>query len=126
MDTFSTVRLAQERETYIRNKRLHQEEMKSTLDNQVRSKPSGLPASEVATPYFGLNDMPIERLHERRAQAMDIFRQQKEVVEQRQRQQLLKQMREQEYESRSLDAVKDEYVLVLSPRCIARRMFVVL
>ena len=35
MVTFSAVRLAQERETYIRNKRLHQEEMKSTLDNQV-------------------------------------------------------------------------------------------
>jgi len=27
--------LAQERETYLRNKRLHQEEMKTTLDNQV-------------------------------------------------------------------------------------------
>ena len=58
----------------------------------------------------------MERLQERRAQAMDIFRQQKEVVEQRQRQQLLKHMREQEYESRSLDAVKDEYVLFLSLR----------
>jgi len=28
-------RLAQERETYLRNKRLHQEEMKNALDNQV-------------------------------------------------------------------------------------------
>ena len=65
----------------------------------------------------------MERMQERRAQAMDIFRQQKEVVEQRQRQQLLKQMREQEYESRSLDAVKDEYALFLSPRCMSRFTF---
>ena len=30
-------RLAQEREAYLKNKRLHQEEMKSALDNQVRT-----------------------------------------------------------------------------------------
>lgn len=52
--------------------------------------------------------MSSELLQERRLQAMEIFRQQKEVVEQRQRQQLLKQMREQEYETRALDAMKDE------------------
>jgi hypothetical protein len=55
--------------------------------------------------------MSTEQLQERRLQAMEVFRQQKEVVEQRQRQQLLKQIREQEYESRALDAMKDEYVL---------------
>ena len=54
--------------------------------------------------------MSTEQLQERRSQAMEIFRQQKEVVEQRQRQQLLKQMREQEYENRTLNAMKDEYV----------------
>lgn len=52
--------------------------------------------------------MTTDKLQERRLQAMEIFRQQKEVVEQRQRQQLLKQIREQEYESRALDAVKEE------------------
>ncbi len=65
---------------------------------------------EIAAPYFGLNDMTTDKLKERRLKAMEIFRQQKEVVEQRQRQQLLKQIREQEYESRALDAVKEEYV----------------
>jgi len=74
----------------------------------VRNKPNGIPAVELATPYFGVNDMTTDKLQERRLQAMEIFRQQKEVVEQRQRQQLLKQMREQEYESRALDAMKDE------------------
>jgi hypothetical protein len=54
--------------------------------------------------------MSTDKLHERRLQAMEIFRQQKEVVEQRQRQQLLKQMREQEYETKALDAMKEEYV----------------
>ena len=65
---------------------------------------------EVAAPFFGVTDMSTEKLQERRLQAMEIFRQQKEVVEQRQRQQLLKQMREQEYETRALDAMKDESV----------------
>ncbi|CAF4632566.1 unnamed protein product [Rotaria sp. Silwood1] len=102
--------LAQEREAYLRNKRLHQEEMKNALDNQVRNKPSGIPSAEIATPYFGVNDMSTEKLQERRLHAMEIFRQQKEVVEQRQRQQLLKQMREQEYESRALDAMKQDFL----------------
>lgn len=102
--------MAHERETYIRNKRLQQEEMKNALDNQIRSKPTGMPHAEIATPYFGVSDMTTDKLQERRLQAMEIFRQQKEVVEQRQRQQLLKQMREQEYESRALDAMKEEYI----------------
>ncbi len=69
--------------------------------------------AEVAAPFFGVHDMSTERVLDRRLQAMEIFRQQKEVVEQRQRQQLLKQMREQEYESRALDAMKEEYVSFL-------------
>jgi len=32
---FTISRLAQEREAFLRNKRLHQEEMKAALDNQV-------------------------------------------------------------------------------------------
>jgi hypothetical protein len=54
--------------------------------------------------------MSIDKLQERRLQAMDIVRQQKDLIEQRQRQQLLKQVRDQEYESHALDAMKDEYV----------------
>ncbi len=59
-------------------------------------------------PYFGLNDMSSEKLRERRLRAMDIVRQQKDIVEQRQRQQLLKQIREQEYETKTLTAIKQE------------------
>lgn len=79
----------------------------------MKNKPAGIPSAEIAAPYFGANDMNTEKLHERRLQAMEIFRQQKEVVEQRQRQELLKQIREQEYESRALDAMRDEYVDLL-------------
>ncbi|CAF1042699.1 unnamed protein product [Adineta steineri] len=100
--------LAQERESFLRNKRLNQEELKNTLDNQVRHKPSGIPAVEEAAPFFGVQDMSTEQVQERRAHAIEIFREQKEIVEQRQRQQLLKQMREQEFESRALDAAKDD------------------
>ncbi len=65
-----------------------------------------MPISEPETPYFGLNDMSAEKLKERRLHAMEIARQQKELIEQRQRQQLLKQIRDQEYESKTLDAMK--------------------
>ncbi len=65
-----------------------------------------MPISEPETPYFGLNDMSTEKLKERRLHAMEIARQQKELIEQRQRQQLLKQIRDQEYESKTLDAMK--------------------
>jgi len=77
----------------------------------VKNKPAGLPSAEVAGPYFGVHDMSTDQLQERRLHAMEIFRQQKEVVEQRQRQDLLKQIREQEYESRALDAMRAEFVL---------------
>ena len=56
--------------------------------------------------------MTRERLHERRLHAMDIFRQQKETVEQRQRQHLLKQMREQEHETNVLKSIKQEYAVL--------------
>lgn len=54
--------------------------------------------------------MSIEKLKERRMHAMEIVRQQKELVEQRQRQQLLKQVRDQEYETKTLTSIKQEYV----------------
>ena len=52
--------------------------------------------------------MTTEKLRERRLRAMEIVRQQKDIVEQRQRQQLLKQIREQEYETKTLTAIKQE------------------
>lgn len=99
--------LAQEREVYFRNKRLHQAELKSALDNQVRNKPSALPTGEPSMPYFGLNDMSTEKLLERRLHAVDLSRQQKDVVEQRERQHLLEQIRDQEYESTILTRIEE-------------------
>lgn len=59
--------------------------------------------------------MSIEKLKERRVHAMEIVRQQKEIVEQRQRQQLLKQVRDQDCESQVLTSIKQEYVLSSHP-----------
>ena len=57
--------------------------------------------------------MASSKLKERRLHAIEIVRQQKDLVEQRQRQELLKQIREQEYESKVLNNVKEEYVFLL-------------
>ncbi|CAF1282917.1 unnamed protein product, partial [Didymodactylos carnosus] len=100
--------LASEREAFIRNKRLKQEEMKNALDTQIRTKPVGLPVSESDGPIFGMNDMTTNKLIERRKNATETFKHQKEIVEQRQREQLLKQLREQEYEAHALDVMKDD------------------
>ena len=56
-----------------------------------------------------MNDMTSDKLKERRLHAMEIVRQQKDLIEQRQRQQLLKQIRDQEYESKALNAMKQGY-----------------
>ncbi|UJR09964.1 hypothetical protein I4U23_014188 [Adineta vaga] len=101
--------LAQERESYMRNKRLQQEQLKSVLINQIRSKPQEVPDQPDVT-LFGLNDMSTEKLQERRLHAMDIVRQQKDLIEQRQRQQLLKQIQEQEYELKALDVMKEDLI----------------
>lgn len=57
--------------------------------------------------------MSSEKLQERRLHAMEIVRQQKDLVEQRQRQQLFKQIRDQEYELKTLNTIKQEYVLFI-------------
>ncbi len=75
----------------------------------MRSKPAE-PPLEPDEPYFGLNDMSTEKLQERRLHAIEIVRQRKDVIEQRQRQQLLKQIQEQEYELKALDMMNEEYV----------------
>ncbi|CAF4567555.1 unnamed protein product, partial [Rotaria magnacalcarata] len=75
-----------------------------------RNKPTGLPYCEPEAPYFGLNDMSPEKLKERRLQAIEVVRQQKDLVEQRQRQQLLQEINNQEYELKVLHTMKEEYV----------------
>jgi hypothetical protein len=75
----------------------------------MRNKPAE-PPLESDEPYFGLNDMSTEKLQERRLHAIEIVRQRKDVIEQRQRQQLLKQIQEQEYELKALNMMNEEYV----------------
>ena len=62
------------------------------------------------TTYFGQNDTTTEQLQQRRREAIELFRQQKEIIEQRQRQLLLRQMRDQEYETDVLKSIKEESV----------------
>ena len=52
--------------------------------------------------------MTKEKFHQRRLQAMELVRQQREFIEQRQRKDLFKQIDEQNYESDVLKSIKDE------------------
>ncbi|CAF1372537.1 unnamed protein product [Adineta steineri] len=101
--------LAQERESYLKNKRHQQGQLKNALFNQIQSKPIE-PMDQPDKTLFGLNDMSTEELQQRRLHAIDIVRQEKELIEQRQRQQLLKQIHEQEYELKALDIMKDDLI----------------
>lgn len=102
--------LAHEREALMKNKRLRQEEFKSVLENQMQNKPVQLPTCETETPYFGLNDVSPEKLRERRLHAMDIVRQQKELIEQRQRQLLLKQIQDQERDMKAMESMRKDLI----------------
>lgn len=78
----------------------------------MRNKPVGLPSTENEIPYFGVNDSSPEKLKERRLHAIEIVRQQKDLIEQRQRQQLLQLISNQEHEVKVLQNMKQEYVLL--------------
>lgn len=100
--------LVQQREAYLRDKHQKQNQLKSALDYQVQNKPFQLPRAEFDGEVFGKNDMSDEKLAEIRKRERDTFLMHKDLVEQRKREELLRQAREQEMDSEMLDRIKEE------------------
>lgn len=100
--------MAAQREAYLREKFQRQNDLKHALDSQVKNKPSGLPKVVADSEVFGLNDAKNEKLAQMKKRELDAFQYHKELIEQRKREQLLNQLREQEKEYENLERSKEE------------------
>lgn len=76
----------------------------------MSNKSYQLPRAEPDGEVFGKNDMNDERLAEIRQRERDTFLMHKDLVEQRKREDLLRQVREQENDAETIQKVKEEYV----------------
>lgn len=99
-----------ERQEVLKNRDEQKGNYRRALDTQLRYKPLPIPArvSDSDEPIFGKADMANERLAERRRRAVEYFRDQREVVEQRKRDRLLRKLREQKEEEEVLKKNKVE------------------
>lgn len=103
--------LAVQREAYLKEKYQRQNDLKHALDSQVKNKPTGLPKVVPDSEVFGLNDAKNEKLAVMKKKEVDAFKYHKDLIEQRRREQLLNQLRDQERDYENLERSKEELVL---------------
>ncbi|XP_076444889.1 coiled-coil domain-containing protein 81-like [Babylonia areolata] len=99
--------LAAQREQNIKNKIEQVDSYKKALDTQVRFKPTLLPPREPDTEVFGKNDTTNETLAERRRRAQQLFQEQRDLVDQRKREVILRRLAEQERDQMILEKTKE-------------------
>lgn len=75
---------------------------------KVKNKPSELPRVLPDGEVFGLNDAKNERLAMQKRREIEAYKFNKDTVEQRKREDLLNQLREQEVDAENLERVKEE------------------
>lgn len=105
--------LAMQREQYLREKKEGSEAYRKALDTQVRCKPLPIPALEPDSkaPIFGVLDATDEKLMERKARAQQLYQEQLEMVAQRKRDAILKDLRNQKEESDMLERTRRDIIL---------------
>lgn len=100
--------LAAQREAYLRTKYKKQADLKNALDTQLKNKapylPKVLPDGEV----FGQYDMKNEKLARMKQKEMEQHNYNREAIEQRKRESLLNQLKEQEVEAENNNKLKEE------------------
>lgn len=105
--------LAMQREQYLREKKEGSEAYRKALDTQVRCKPLPIPALEPDSkaPIFGVLDATDGKLMERKARAQQLYQEQLEMVAQRKRDGILKDLRNQKEESDMLERTRRDIIL---------------
>jgi len=105
--------LAMQREQYLREKKEGSDAYRKALDTQVRCKPLPMPALEPDSkvPIFGVLDATDEKLIERKARAHHLYQEQLEMVAQRKRDAILKDLRNQKEESDMLERTRRDIIL---------------
>lgn len=105
--------LALQREQYLRDKKMGSDAYRKALDAQVRYKPLPIPALEPDSkaPIFGVLDATDEKLLERKIRAHQLYQEQLEMVAQRKRDAILKDLRNQKEESDMLERTRRDMIL---------------
>ncbi|KAK2557970.1 Coiled-coil domain-containing protein 81 [Acropora cervicornis] len=105
--------LALQREQYLREKRESSDAYRKALDSQVRCKPLPIPALEPDSkaPIFGVYDATNEKLVERKLRAQQLYQEQLEMVAQRKRDAILRDLRNQKEESDMLERTRRDIIL---------------
>ncbi|CAH3176184.1 unnamed protein product [Porites evermanni] len=105
--------LAMQREQYLREKKEGSGAYRKALDTQVRCKPLPIPALEPDSkaPIFGVSDATDEKLMERKVRAQQLYQEQLEMVAQRKRDAILKDLRNQKEESDMLERTRRDIIL---------------
>jgi hypothetical protein len=101
-------RLAAQREYYLREKEIRKNALKSALDSQVKNKPLELPRALPDSEVFGQYDAKNERLAVMKKKEIETFKFHKDLIEQRKREDLLRQIREQEQDAENIERAKEE------------------
>lgn len=105
--------LALQREQYLKEKRESSDAYRKALDSQVRYKPLPIPALEPDSkaPIFGVYDATNEKLVERKLRAQQLYQEQLEMVAQRKRDAILRDLRNQKEESDMLERTRRDIIL---------------
>ena len=82
--------------------------MKHSLDTLVRTKEPQVPRAYADSEVFGQYDAKNEKLTHTRRREVEGFKFNKEVAEQKKREELLNQIREQEKDFENIERVKEE------------------
>ena len=85
--------------------------MKSALDNQVKNKPAEVPRAFADSEVFGQYDAKNEKLAIMKKKEVETFKFHKELIEQRKRDELLRQIREQEQDAENIERAKEELAI---------------
>lgn len=85
--------------------------MKWSLDHQVRSKPDELPRAFEDNEVFGLYDAKTEKLAAARVREVEASKFNRDKAEQKKREELLNNLRDQEVDSENIERAKEELVI---------------
>lgn len=100
--------LAMQRENYLKTKYQRQVDLKNALDTQVKHKPAGLPKVLPDSEVFGQYDSKNEKLSRMKNKEIEQHLHNKETIEQKKRQELLTQLKDQENEAENNEKLREE------------------
>ena len=100
--------LAAQREAYLKTKHQKQHDLKAALDTQIKNRPSPLPKALPDGEVFGMHDMKNDSLARMKAKEIDQHMYNRDAIEQKKREALLGQLKEQEMDAENNEKLREE------------------